>query len=385
MSRRIPPIARIRLARSLPRLLAWPLLLVLAGSLSAAAWLFGPVAAGPAGIALAGASTLVVLIGLGIAVVLLTVRLEVAESAVRVSWLGGERVYPLIPGPVTRVRFRGPNASRLRSRPGLLGWGMGTARLRGDEEIGIVRLAPTPTAILVPTERGRLAIAPADEDELLDALSRAARARQRLEELGPPPGPVATEVEPAPEPEAVHEPEPEPALVLDSTLDVEPHLLTGIERALLEQRLGAERAAGVTEPEPPPEAEAADLGVAEPGTAEAGAALPPTPTVEPAVGPAIVPRRRGLLRVRRPLPSAAIILLPIVGAGAVWGAGILLGRLPSSSTELGRLTSLALVLSGPATSVGAIMARVWWPRIVGVVVVSGLAASLFVGRALLGF
>ena len=57
--------------------------------------------------------------------------------------------------------------------------------------------------------------------------------------------------------------------------------------------------------------------------------------------------------------------------------------MPQAGTDLARLTSLALVLAGPATSVGAIMAMAWWPRLVGVVVTGGLAASVFIGRALL--
>jgi hypothetical protein len=352
-------------------------MLIGAGSLAVAVSLLGPVAA-PTGIVVAGIGVLVVLIGLGLAVVLVTVRLEVAESAVRVSWLGGGRIYPLVPGPVTRVRFRGPNSSKLRSRPGLLGWGLGTARLRDEEEIRIVRLASSASAILVPTERGRLAIAPVDEDELLDALSRAARARERLEELTRRSGAEAS----APEPEVPSEPQPTPEpeqttpeLVRDSTIEVEPRLLTGIERALLEQRLAAEGTADTVEAEPTPQAPPP----VEPEVVEPVEARLPAPTVEPE---AAAPRRIRS-RLGRPHPSAAVVLLPILGAGAVWGAGILLGRLPSSATDLGRLTSLALVLAGPATSVGAIMARVWWPRLVGVVVLSGLAASLFVARALL--
>ena len=114
-------------------------------------------------------------------VTLLSVRLDVGESAVQVSWIGGSRLYVLSPGPVTRVRLRGANASRLRVRSGAFGWSLGRAVLRGEEPIHIVRLAPTATAILVPTDRGRLAIAPARDEDLLDALSRAARARQQLE------------------------------------------------------------------------------------------------------------------------------------------------------------------------------------------------------------
>jgi hypothetical protein len=41
-------------------------------------------------------------------------------------------------------------------------------------------------------------------------------------------------------------------------------------------------------------------------------------------------------------------------------------------------------MAGPATSVGAIMALAWWPRLVGVVVAGGLAASVFIGRSLIG-
>ncbi len=40
-------------------------------------------------------------------------------------------------------------------------------------------------------------------------------------------------------------------------------------------------------------------------------------------------------------------------------------------------------MAGPATSVGAVMAMAWWPRLVGVVVTGGLVASVFIGRALL--
>ncbi len=78
------------------------------------------------------------------------------------------------------------------------------------------------------------------------------------------------------------------------------------------------------------------------------------------------------------------MLFPLIGAGSAWGAGLFAGGMPEAGTDLARLTSLALLLSGPATSVGAILARAWWPRMVGVVVAGGLAASVFIGRALVG-
>src|SRR5574338_138520 len=160
MTDRVPPIARVRLARSIPRLLPVPM---------------------PAGAIVVVAAGVVALVALWWAARMLSVRLDVEEAAVHLHWLGGERRYVLTPGPVTRVRFRGDNASTLRARSSWLGWQLGAARLRDEEDIQVIRLAPTATAILVPTEDGRLAIAAADEEQLLDALTEAARARQRLE------------------------------------------------------------------------------------------------------------------------------------------------------------------------------------------------------------
>lgn len=380
MSQRVPPIARIRLARSPLRLQAVPLLFM---ALGAAVVVYGLVAtAAPLSWLLAAAGVMPILVGLAWAVWVLSIRLEIEEAAVGVSWLGGGRVYPLSPGPVTRVRLRGENASRLRARTGWLGWAIGPATLRGDERIEVVRLAPTATAILVPTERGRLAIAAADEEQLLAALSRAARARQRLEALAdrmPPPAP------PVPEAAPEHQPDDETAPVVEPA-----HELTGIERALLEQRLAEERAAT----EAAATAQDSELTPSDVGPSPGLPTAPPeagtlaAPTVREA------PRRRRLPRVarprlpqrlrRRPQPAAAFVVLPTVGAGVAWGIGSALGTFPPAGTDLARLTSLALVLAGPATSVGALMALAVWPRLVGVVVAGGLAASVFIGRALVG-
>jgi hypothetical protein len=362
MSPRSTPIARIRLARSVRRLLVLPVLFILAGAGVAATGLVAT--AMPISLALAAVGGALGVVGLGWAAWLLSVRLDVEEAAIRVHWVGGERRYPLVAGPVTRVRFRGDSASRIRARTGILGWQLGAATLRDEEEIHVVRLAPTASAILVPTEEGRLAIAPAAEADLLDALTRAARERQRLdaEEAAEAAASAAAEVQPAAE-----------------EVDAEPAPLTGIERALLEERLAAERAA-----------------------AEAGGALPPdaqtelsTPRVDealPAPGEAAAVARRarvrrpgaGRLRVRRPRPSTILVVLPLIGAGAAWAIGLATGRMPPPETDIARLTALGLVLAGPATSVAAIMALIWWPRLVGVVVAGGLVASVLVGRVLLG-
>jgi hypothetical protein len=356
MSDRVPPIARIRLSRSLPRLLVLPLLALLAGTAAVAGGLL--VVPGTIGLVVAGLGAAVIVGALVGAVVLLSVRLDIEEAAVCLGWLGGERIYPLSPGPVTRVRLRGDNASRLRAAPRLLPWQLGPGRLRGDEDVEVVRLAPTATAILVPTERGRLAIAAADEKGLLDALSRAARARRRLEDL-------TREAPP------VREPMRPPAV------EVDPALMTGIQRAVFDSRTAEERAAV--------------LGAAEAERLAAAARAPEvdaTAEAEVEAAEATGRRRRPHLPrphlALRPGPSLALLVLPLVAAGAAWGLAVLYGRMPSPGTDLGRLTALALVLAGPATTVGAIMARVYWPRLVAVVVAGGLTTAVFIGRALLG-
>jgi hypothetical protein len=350
-----PTIARIRLTRSLPRLLALPTLGLLVGLAAIAGGLL--LVPGTLGLVVAGAgAALAALAVVGFALPL-SVRLEIEESAVRVSWLGGERIYVLSPGPVTRVRLRGENASSLRGGRRLLGGQLGSARLRGEEQIDVVRLAPTATAILIPTDRGRLAIAAASEELLLDALSHAARARQRLEEL-------EREVPPAEEP-------PPPVEV-----EVDPALMTGIERALHERQMADEREAAEA-------AALAQLAAAE-AAANTEAAAAAAGMAEAQASTVAKPRRRLGLALGRPRPSSALVLLPLVGAGAAWGIGLLLDRMPDPGSEVGRLTALALVLAGPAATVGAIMARVWWPRLVGVVVAGGLAAAVFVGRSLIG-
>lgn len=372
------PIARVRLARSLPRLLAVPFVSFVAAGAAIAAGLV--VIPPPTGFALVVVGAVLGLVGLALMVVLLSVRLDVEESAVHVRWIGGERVYLLSPGPVTRVRLSGPNASRLRVQSGAFGWSLGRAVLRGEERIQIVRLARTPTAILIPTDRGRLAIAPARDDDLLDALSKAAHARQRLEaqraaEAARPAEAEAAAIAPATVDGAP--PEVEAREVIEP-----PRPMTGIERAMLEERLGRERAEAEIAAAA---AAAAELAAAQ-ADAEAVAEVPaPVAEAEPELvepPPTVTPRFR--IGVQRLRARAAFVFLPLLGAGLAWGIGIATGRMPEPGSDLARLTSLALVMAGPATSLGAIMAMAWWPRLVGVVVTGGLVASVFIGRALFG-
>ena len=392
MTRSTDPIARIPLARSTPRLLALPVVGLLAGLATGALGL--SVVGGTLGVALVALGAVVTAMAVVAAAILLSVRLELEESAIHLRRLGGRRSYDLAPGPVTRVRLHGEGSSRLRATRSLPGWQLGPARLRGDEPVEVVRLAPTPTAILVPTHRGRLAIAPADEQALLAALADAARARERLAELMELAPSAATAapavVDEVPEPPLTdrgpaREPHLEPWMPEDaasSAAEPDPIFMTGIQRAAHEARLAREREA----------AEAREVAIAQ--ALEAAPAMPkPSADAAPAdvsaADDVAQPKRaRGRLRhaipLGRPRPSAVLVLLPTVGAGAAWAAGLVFGELPRPGSELARLTALALVLAGPAATVGAIMARVWWPRLVGVVVAGGLAGAVFVGRSLIG-
>lgn len=346
-----PPIARIRLARSPARLIALPLVLVATGATAAAGALR---ADGLASIGLALGGSLLMLVAIAVGVVLLSVRLEVVETGVRLRWLGGQRAYGLARGAVTRVTLRGRNASSLRPSLGAFGWALGPARLRGDEAIEVVRLAASPTAIVIPTARGRLAIAVIDEGELLAAVSSAARARHRLDELPREAPPV----------EAI---EPLPAEAKD---------LTGIERIQLAERMAAERAAALegAEAERKAAAAAAEAAVAREAATDSVTTAPPEAETRPA-------RRR----VRIPLPGAraAAVIAPILAAAALWNLTVAADQLLEVDVTRLRLVSTALILAGPGGSIGTLMARIWWPRLVGLVSLTALCALALLTRAVL--
>jgi hypothetical protein len=366
-----PPIARVRLARSVLRLVLVPLVVGLAGAAAIAGGLL--VAGGTAGIALAALGSILLVGAIVGALVLLSIHVDVEESAVVVRRIGGSRRYLLTPGPVTRVRVRGSGAARLRPRFGAIGWGIGRARLRDDEDIALVRLAATRTVILVPTEHGRLGVAPTRDEELLDALSRAARARQRL--ASPASAMPAARPEPAtPEP-PVAPIGPEPIVAPEAP----PVPMTGIERALLEERLAREHADDSRAREEIAAAMASSAAAVE-ATARAESAA--EIVVHPAVEAAERPARAG--RARQWVAATSFVLLPTAAAAIVLALGATIGEIPEAGSDVARITALALVLAGPATSIGAIMALAWWPRIVGIVVAGGLAAAVFIGRSLIG-
>jgi hypothetical protein len=407
MSSQPGTIARVSLARSLPRLLLAPVIAALAGiaAIGGGAWI-----GGWAGVALAIAGASAGVSGILLGVIVFSLRLDVEVTAIHVRWLGGERRYSLARGPVTRVAVRGAGAPRLRVRFGALGWAMGPALLRDSERIEVVRLSPHVPLVLLPTSRGRLAVAPAVERELLDALAAAARVQQRLDAAAAvtrhtevrPAASVVEPVRPQAPPEAPPVAPGRPAMLM-------PRPLTGIERAQLEGRLAAERRRRAEEAARRAERELAAREAAE--RAEAAVTAPVAPGVAPArrrerarwrapgwlrrptsgaavaeASTAASPQIAGALPRERPavrLPSVATVgflLLPSAVAGVVWLAvGVWAAPTPG---ELRQIT-LALVLAGPAASAAALMSWLVAPRLSGLLVVAGMAALILVGRALL--
>jgi hypothetical protein len=378
------PIAPVPLARSGRRLAVVPAILLLAGAVAAVA---GIVRGDVWGLALVTAGALVAALSLALWLILVSVRLEVEVATLRVRRLGGERRYTLVRGPVTRVPLRGPEAARLRPSFGALGWGLGRARLRGDETIQLVRMAPTDTMILVPTDRGRVGIAPASEGQLLEALAAAARIQQRLDEVAeraraytpPPPQPA---------------PEPAPAAPVPGD-EAHGRVLTGIERAILEERLAAQRAAALqaAEAERRAAADAARMATfmaAEEAEKPILAAAQRPAARRPVSLPAVrVPRAR--VHVQRPrldvsgerLRDFAVLVVPVVAALGVWAAAAAQQRLDMPPAQL-RPVAAALLASGPAAALAGIVARVWFPRLLGLVTVTSLLGVGLVARALLG-
>ncbi|MGZ6256368.1 MAG: hypothetical protein ACXWMB_05070, partial [Candidatus Limnocylindria bacterium] len=245
MSELTTQITSVRLARDRGRLFAGPVVCLL---IAFAAVAVGLMLRGPAGISLLAVGALAALVAAYLVALVSSYRLLVEPGVLKLQWLGGERSYRLVRGPVTRVAVSGENAASLRPRSGFLGWAVGPAVLRGDESIELIRLSRRPPLIVAPTDRGRLAIAAAVEADLLAAMTHAVRLQERLDEV------ASRRIVPAPA-ETAPAPPPVPAA---------PRVLTGIERTLIEQRLAAERAAA--------------LAAAEAERAGAAAAVVPEPT-----------------------------------------------------------------------------------------------------------
>jgi hypothetical protein len=280
---------------------------------------------------------------------------------------------------VTRVPVRGENAAALAPRFGAFGWAVGPATLRGDEPIELIRLSSRPPLIVAPTDRGRLAIAAAVESDLLAAMTHAVRLQERLDEV------ASRRAAPLPAavPEIVPAPVPPPA----------PRVLTGIERTLIEQRLAAERAAALAAAEVE-RAGAAAAVVHEAAPEPAPAASPETSEVEapaPVARPRVA-RRRERAQWQRPawlsvpgpatVAAAMPIALPLIGAAIAWTAVTVTGR-PALPIAESRILLAALALIGPIGAAGGLIARTWYPRLGGLVMISSVAALAMLTRTIL--
>ncbi|MDP9467253.1 MAG: hypothetical protein M3P32_00715, partial [Chloroflexota bacterium] len=168
-------IAFIRLARDRGRLFGAPVALLLVAAGAAAG---GLLLGGPAGISLAALGAVAALAGFYLVALVSSYRLLVEPGGLRLRWLGGEHHYRLMRGQVTRVVVAGQGTSVLQPRFGALGWAVGPAVLHGKEPIELIRLSLRPALIVVPTDRGRLAIAAAVESDLLAALTHAVRLQE---------------------------------------------------------------------------------------------------------------------------------------------------------------------------------------------------------------
>ncbi len=369
----------VRLARDRVRLFAAPAAFFLAAAGAVAG---GLLAGGPAGISLVALGGVAALAAAYLTALVSSYRLLVEPGALKLRWLGGEHRYRLVRGPVTRVAVRGREAAALHPRFGALGWAVGPAVLRGDEPIELIRLSVRTALIVVPTDRGRLAIAAADERELLTSLTSAVRLRERLDEIASRRGlPAATAIAPA----APAQP-------------AAPRVLTGIERTLIEQRLAAERAATQAAAQAAARAAVESEQAAAPTAvvAEPAPAIiigpPPTAAVPVArAAPRPEPRRERARRQRPawlavPGPSSVVaalpIILPLIGAGIAWIVVAAAGR-PALPNDEARLLLVALALVGPMGAIGGLMARAWYPRLGGLVMASAVAALAMLTRTIL--
>jgi hypothetical protein len=244
------PLAHVDLARDSRTTLVLPAALVLLGVAVAgvsAVFLGWPVllVGGAMGVLLAGA-------GMWIALRTRSLRLSVETDYLHLTGLRIDRRYHLAHGGLARVATAGPNGVQLRTRPSTLGLGMGATTLGGGERIEVIRLGATPSVILVPTERGRIAVAAASEAALVEALMSAARTRAERPSAPAPvhatagasaaAAAVVATVVAAPPPVVIPSAPPPPPVERPSP----PRPLTGIERMWLEEKMASERRAAMT-------------------------------------------------------------------------------------------------------------------------------------------
>jgi hypothetical protein len=376
------PLARVALARDIPRMLAAPALIALA---SAALIGLGMLVLGGVGtIALVALGAGGVAVAAWLAARILSLRLAVEVDYLHLTGIGTDRRYHLAQGPLSRLVTAGPSKANLGT--GLRGLirGVGSAPLSESERINVIRLGATPTVILVPTEQGRLAVAVAAEQEFLASLMAAAQTRAARPA--------------APIPQAPPEALSARAVPLPVPAD---RPLTGIERMELEERLAIERRAALTGARSEQAAAGfsataailAPTGTLTAPVVPAPAALPLPRAVAPAPAttaeaPPATPWRRPIRpmahRVRRPVARAGLLLIigPLLGVLAIWGLSVVLGTPPAEAGFDPLLA--ALLLCGPIAAVAIWQAWGKWPRLAGLTSVATLIVVLLVTWAVIG-
>ena len=136
----------------------------------------GFVTPGLLGLLAQAASVVVLLYAAFLAVWLATLRVSVWPGRVEVRWLLRRHRFALARGPVTRLRPARRGPGRLQAPFRALGLQLGPARLVGRERLTVIHLSHDAPLIALPTREGRLAIAPANEAEMVTALEAATEA-----------------------------------------------------------------------------------------------------------------------------------------------------------------------------------------------------------------
>ena len=104
---------------------------------------------------------------------LATLHLEARPNELMLSSVLGRRSYRLRKGEVRRHHLPRSWRSPLESQVGGLGVSLGRGELEGEKLVGVVALDRSANLLMVPVVGGRLAVAPASEEELLAALRAA--------------------------------------------------------------------------------------------------------------------------------------------------------------------------------------------------------------------
>jgi len=323
------PLARVALARDPRRMLAAPALLVMLGAATAA---LGPIVGGAVLFGLVAVGGAVIGVGLWLAIRILSLRLVVEPDYLHLRGVGTDRRYHLVRGDMSRLATAGPRKVNLRVRLGSLGWAVGRTALAAGESLEVIRLAETPSVILVPTERGRVAVAVASEADFVDALRAAAhtRAERRISAAGAPLATPLPAAQPAPALQPAPAFPPAPALRGPPTFEpmpapqpppaferpAQPRPLTGIERMWLEDRLARERRAAITGARD--EQAAASFTASVAGLTPAGATVVP-PVHAPV--PAAVPP-----------PAAAVASAAVVSAAVASTVVPAVSAIPAAAT-----------------------------------------------------